>query len=108
MTSTLQQKIFADYWFRFDRYEIKGGYIRPAPGAKLSQYEPWRTFGAPKGKIGIKQPYEPLLALAKLLDPDPSDVGSVRAAENADHLILEWCSQNGLLGILLHRVEGVV
>src|SRR5690242_15503915 len=59
------QKIFSDKWYRFNRYEITGGYIRPAPAAKLELYEPWKLFRAPTGKEGIKQPYEPLLQLAK-------------------------------------------
>ena len=28
-------------WWRFSRYELRDGYIRPAPDAKLEEYAPW-------------------------------------------------------------------
>ena len=107
MTGALHRKIFADYWYRFDRYEIKGGYIRPSPGAKLSQYKPWDAFGPRKGQAGRSQPYQSLLQLAQEIDFDLAN-GTVRLAGNGEDRILEWCAQYGLLGLLLHRVEGVV
>jgi predicted RNA-binding Zn ribbon-like protein len=99
------QKIFADRWYRFNRYEIAEGYIRPAKDATIESYEPWKAFRAPAGKEGIKQPYEPLLQLAKKIDLDYS---TIRLQGEAEDHVLDWCSQYGLLGLLLHRVETVI
>src|ERR1051325_5303729 len=104
-TSTLQNPGFADVWYRFDHYEIAGDYIRPAPGATLSRYDPWQTFRNPAGKEGVRQPYHSLLQLPTFDDLEQPGL----RLENADQArILEWCSQFGLLGMLLHRVEVVV
>lgn len=96
---------FADRWYRFNRYEIKGDYIRPAAGAELISYEPWKIFRSPEGKEGIKQPYEPLLQLARNID---LDYDTVRLLEGGEDRILEWCAQHGALGLLLHQVETVI
>ena len=31
-------------WWRFSAYEIREGFIRPAPGAKLTVYDPWEEY----------------------------------------------------------------
>src|ERR1039457_6984167 len=108
MTSTLHNKIFADRWYRFDRYEIKGGYICPAPNAKLEPYEPWRNFRSLSGKEAIKQPYEPLLHLAQEIDLDYSAHWPGKLLRGGEEKVVEWCSQYGLLGTLLHRVETII
>ena len=33
-------------WYRFDRYEVRDGYIRPVPGAGGGEYDPWASFRA--------------------------------------------------------------
>jgi hypothetical protein len=108
MTSTIQRKIFADRWYRFDRYEIKGGYICPARGATLTPYEPWDNFLSLSGKAAIKQPYEPLLQLAQQIELDYSAPWPGRLKDDGEEKVLGWCSRYGLLGTLLHRVETVV
>ena len=104
-TNTLRRVLFGDRWFRFDQYEIKNGYIRPTADARLIEYEPWRAFRTPQGKESIKQPYQSLLQIAPLFEFDFSDKGSARLKAPGEERLLEWCSQYGLLGILLHRVE---
>jgi hypothetical protein len=99
------QRFFADRWYRFNRYEIKGDYIQPAADAVLTAYEPWQSFHAPEGKEGHKQPYEPLLQLARQID---LDYDNLRVRGKDEEPIVEWCAQHGLLGLLLHRVEAVI
>ena len=104
-TNTIQRVLFGDRWFRFDRYEITGGYIQPAPDAHLIEYQPWKGFDKPQGKESLKRPYLSLLELAPLLDFDFSEKRTTRLETPGEERLLEWCSQYGLLGILLHRVE---
>ena len=33
-------------WWRFDRYEFRDGYIRPAADAECTLYEPWDLYRA--------------------------------------------------------------
>ena len=30
-------------WWRFDRYSVRNGLIRPVEGASLERYNPWET-----------------------------------------------------------------
>jgi len=108
MTSTLQGKIFADRWFRFDSYEIKGGYIRPALNAKLVTYEPWQEFQAPTGKRAIKQPYESLLQLAQEIHLTYPSIRSIHLKPGGEEKVLAWCARFGLLGTFLNRVEKII
>ena len=103
-TSTLQENIFADRWFHFEAYEIKDDYIRPAANAKLIEFEPWKEFLAPHGKEAMRQPYHSLLELAPHLHFDRLG----RLEGDGEKRVVDWCAQNGLLGLLLHRVETVI
>ncbi|MDQ6671515.1 MAG: hypothetical protein M3069_12325, partial [Chloroflexota bacterium] len=31
-------------WWHFDRYEIRGGVLRPAPGTARRPYDPWARY----------------------------------------------------------------
>jgi hypothetical protein len=105
VTSTPTKGIFADRWYRFDRYQILDGYIRPAPNAELIPYEPWKDFRTLVGKEGIKQPYESLVHLVRKVEGDRSNARSIRLQGASEDCLLEWCSQHGLLGLLLSRIE---
>ena len=83
----------AGLWWRFDRYAIRRGIIGPAPGARLSLYDPWVDAYRDDR---ADPPYRALLDLAKPV-----------AGQNRNRAIESWCSQNGLLGILLQRVHVV-
>ncbi len=99
-------------WTRFDRYEIKDGYIRPAPGATLTRYYPWRAHLAARtepGKTAVEAPYRSLLALLQDLRLRP--VANARSSElmpESEASVLHWCSTYGLLGLLLHQTQMVV
>ena len=90
----------AGQWWRFTRYELKDGYIRPAPDATLSAYDLWS-----EPSPGADTAYE-LLANLVPRGWDAGDNGTVSPDTAA--AVLEWCEQYGLLGVLLQRVEKVV
>ena len=90
----------AGQWWKFTRYELKDGYIRPAPDATLSAYDPWS-----EPPPGADTAYASLANLVPR-ERDTSDNGTVSPHTAA--AVLAWCQQYGLLGVLLHRVEKIV
>lgn len=102
-----QPEPLAGLWWRFDSYEFRDGYIRPAKGARGSWYDPWRVYReARASRKDAPAPYQELLPLARSVrfrlfagtfEPEPEEVERV----------LEWCSRWGLLGVLLNRVHQV-
>jgi hypothetical protein len=91
-----------DVVFRFDKYEIVDGDIRPTPDAAMTQYWPWDDFHTPEGKEPRRQPYSALLDLmAAHRDEDLK-----RPSEGLKSAVLEWCSQYGLLGMALRQDKG--
>jgi CGNR zinc finger len=105
--------IVAGKWVRFDRYEVRDGYVRPAPGAQLEVYDPWAEYSAairPKGRQ--ERPYTDLLN-APFSDPlldDRSDAleAPKRLRGERERTLPNWCAKHGLLGILLQRANAVV
>lgn len=101
-------------WWRFSSYEIRDGCICPAEGAKLKWYDPWPTFQRTRGQTvgqapdGVQPAYRGLLKLVDHLEYFP---GQTRypdcLTQKSQTLILEWCQQNGLLGVLLSRWEAI-
>jgi hypothetical protein len=101
-------------WWRFSSYEIERGCIRPTAGAKLEWYDPWRGFGETRKLTigqspGASQPnYQSLLKLVRALEYRS---GARRypdcLAESSQTRILEWCSEHGLLGVLLTRWQSI-
>jgi len=92
------ENAFQDWWWKFDRYEIEAGYIKPAVGSALARYAPWSLYKSPHGKDPIQRPYHSLLGL----------VGQKAELDHdSETAILDWCSEYGLLGVLLHRSESV-
>ena len=87
-------------WWKFTRYELKDGYIRPAPDATLSAYDPWS-----EPPPGADTAYASLANLVPR-ERDTSDNGTVSPHTAA--AVLAWCQQYGLLGVLPQRVEKVV
>jgi hypothetical protein len=57
-------------WWKFDRYEIADGYIRPAAGAHLETYDPWEQHRKSGIDSSIRPPYEALLELLQVLGVD--------------------------------------
>lgn len=79
-------------WWRFSSYRLDRACIRPAIGAKLVQYDPWRFLGQKPS------PYTSLLQMHKSLRF--SFTGELDSRSSAN--LLSWCSEYGLLGILPH------
>jgi hypothetical protein len=115
-------KVAVGRWWRWTRYEIRDGYIRPAPGARLQVYDPWKVWleTRPLAKNSDQQklqetPYQALLTLLGELryrqpgdiplDFTPRELNLMLASLTADSekKILEWCARYGLLGVLPHR-----
>jgi hypothetical protein len=94
-------------WWRFTRYVIDDGWIRPAPGASLSDFDVWDSFWRrPEGHIA-EPPYAQLMTLVCRL-PCPGAEGWASQLEPAvEEELLSWCSEHGLLGTLLHIVRQV-
>jgi hypothetical protein len=102
-------------WWRFSEYELKGEYICPAPGSKLTLYDPWQPYRdsweydpdsatpwTEKRQQG--PPYVSLLALEEELTFTPD---STNLDKKSVDRILKWCSEFGLLGMLPQRVHMV-
>lgn len=93
--------LVAGGWARFNQYEVCDGYIRPVLGAQLLFYDPWEAYrSAPHGRGEADPPYQSLLRL----------VEGLRVAAAAQDLsrLADWCSQHGLLGVLLQRAQMAV
>jgi hypothetical protein len=118
--------IAVGHWWRWTRYEIRDGYIRPGSGARLKPYDPWAMWRStrPPAKSSNQRrsgetPYQSLLRLLGELqyrrpgdEPlafTPGEVDLVLApfTEDSEAKLLEWCARYGLLGLLLHRTVQV-
>jgi hypothetical protein len=89
----------AGRWWRFDKYEIRSGTIRPAVGAKLEVYDPWKVFLRSRTRGDERPP-----PYARFINLRQSLALGLSQSEAA---ILQWCSEFGLLGILLHETRSV-
>ena len=96
-------------WWHFDRYEIRGGALRPAPGAVLQSYDPWARYAQARSgwaSSGGKAPYELLLDLVWSLRLRPtSKRDAIQLEPESEQALLAWCSAHGLLGLLPHEAE---
>jgi len=101
------QEFFGDVWHRFDRYDYDNGHIFPAAGAKLEAYRPWDAFGPPKGKDSRLNPYHSLLDLIRDIEWY-NVIPPYKLPSGLIDKLLEWCSEHGLLGVLLHQLESMV
>jgi len=89
-------------WWRFDRYIIEDGAIRPAEGSRLSTYDPWADYEASRLHGGGQEaPYQTLLSLVQQLRFDATNTLTPESAS----LLCEWCSSYGLLGILTQEYD---
>lgn len=93
-------------WWRFDRYQIVKDRICPAPGAILTRFHPWDdVVGAASmsTQSSITTPYTKLFDVIRNVElvPTLSSGGEPdRLTEASAELVLNWCSQYGLLGLL--------
>ena len=106
--------VYQGNWWRFSKYELRDGDIRPAPKAELEVYDPWAAYHAswdydPDSATPFSEqrasapPYQSLLTLFHefrfdaMGEPDPESVEK----------LLAWCAEHGLLGILPQRTQMV-
>lgn len=110
MAYTQRHAVNVGRWWKFSRYKLRGGYICPAPGARLIQYDAW----APK-----RRPLESLLSLIRGMDyelqgtlvPSATGHGEVvmpTMSQSAVDDVLKWCAHYGLLGLLLQQTRAVI
>lgn len=101
----------AGLWWKFDRYDLKDGYIVPAKNARLTRYNPWNDYWDARDARtrDQQQPaYSSLLQLLTEIKTLPaSDTGRLEPNRDSRHAILEWCAQYGLLGLLHHVTQAV-
>ena len=92
-------------WYRFDEYVAENGYIRPAPGAKLERFDPWREFRLAEQREGLPAPYAQLIEISEAAELNRARFPALQTidAETAERLT-SWCRQHGLLGLGLHQV----
>lgn len=113
---------FKGEWRKWSRYDLADGIVIPAEDAELlPPYDPWKEFRANLGKYRtVKgQPYLPFLelgrnmrkvmrydtALAELENPsrflmDDLQEAPVPVPSEIEELILAWCNNHGLLGLV--------
>jgi hypothetical protein len=97
-------------WWRFTRYEVRGGAVRPAADAALPAYDPWAKYVQARsgwGSSGGKAPYESLLDLVWRLRLRPTAKKDQPAELEPNSLLalLAWCAEHGLLGLLPHEAQ---
>lgn len=86
-------------WWRFDRYQVVDGCIKPAPDAKLEEYDPYRP--------PVRRRYPELVSLAGYI-ADWAELQSPTGTEGVDYdelpadardALLDWVRCFGLLGL---------
>lgn len=92
-------------WWRHSRYEIRDGYIVPAKGAKLVEYDPWK-FHRKRGELlAITEP--PYLSLFKAVEPWEHGI-KAEDEPGTEQAILGWCNRFGLLGLLHQEAVRII
>src|SRR6267142_2242056 len=95
--------VVAGRWWRFTKYEIRDGYIRPAPGAELQPADPWVAYrDSRQGGTRQAPPYESLLGVLRNLSFQVSKTAEeterVELTPEGSRALLGWCETYGLLG----------
>jgi hypothetical protein len=103
-------------WWKFDKYEIRNGYIRPASDARLSEYDPWAKYDQSKRFKDVGPPYLDILKLntqigetfpfrlgGGIVELRPGDNRTIKLSPTVEAGLLAWCSHYGLLGVLPHE-----
>jgi hypothetical protein len=94
-------------WWRFSRYEVREGYIRPAAGASLNPIDAWdRYWQRPEGHTDFP-PYHQLGELVRDVPRDQDFTAPVPETDTLRKEVLAWCRQYGLLGLLPHTLLSV-
>jgi hypothetical protein len=101
-------------WWRFQRYELRDGIIRPVRGAKLAEYDPWKEFYDAQARYKDRlRPYTELVNLVSTLGEELAcqrlhGKSRMVLSRKVKKVLLDWCNRFGLLGVLLQRTFSVV
>jgi hypothetical protein len=98
----MSNRLWRGTWWKFDRYCIEGGYIQPAPDADLSVYDPWQDYDKTWSRRGAREDGLSKKANASIAPSYQAFLELFRDVkrQGAETRIIQWCSQNGLLGLL--------
>ena len=98
-TETWDWVVAGGCWWRFDRYRVKDGYLRPVAGARIETYRPWAQYTGTKIRGDEwRPPYADFVNLRE-------DLALPR--QDAEKQIATWCARYGLLGLGLHQFRTV-
>jgi hypothetical protein len=94
-------------WPRFSEYVVEGDYIRPAPGAEPEWYSVWDTYAPPARERQLEGAHLDLFcaldAIGTRAERDAM-IETGRLSRQAKDRLAQWCSQYGLLGLLLQKL----
>ncbi len=102
--------VSAGFWWRFDRYEIRDGYVRPTLGAALERFDPWIEYREARAGHGAqRRPFTDLLELVRdlVIGSAPDGDQILPLDPQGEERLSRWCGRYGLLGILPHRAHMV-
>jgi len=95
-------------WWRFSRYEVANGVVRPTADATAEEYDPWQVYLDSRqrhaSRIRVSPPYQDLLELWAEIRPRDTDGTFSRLDLRQEKRLLWWCRRNGLLGLWHHEV----
>lgn len=91
-------------WVRFEKYEIKDGYIQPTARAAARPFRRYHIYEAAQSMKTGRRLAIGLIELEQSLD---SKEGLDGFSSQDERLILDWCNEFGLLGLLTHQVDDV-
>lgn len=95
-------------WWRFSRYEIVNGVVRPTEDAYAEEYDPWQDYlenrrrGAGEGRVSA--PYQDLIGVWRDVRGHDVDGSYGDLGLKQKKRLLRWCRQHGLLGLWHHEV----
>jgi predicted nucleic acid-binding Zn ribbon protein len=101
-------------WFRFSRYDLRHGRIRPAHGSQMEIYRPWAEYESSRRLTLGTPPYMSLVNFVEeLFEPTTTGWGVIHLSTDYSHAvkndhvrkrIADWSSRHGLLGFLPQRL----
>ena len=103
-------------WWRAASYEVREGRVTPTKGAAITEFNPWaeykpviqKTVTNQDDKSSAPRPYLRLVDLIESLRSIDPEGDTLALDGESKERICEWCSENGLLGLLPHEVREAV
>ena len=99
---------FKSLWWKAERYELRGGCIAPVKGASMQPYDPWALVEEKRKAESGPRPLclsavDLCSKLKRRRDPLPRWPHVLE--RESEQLLIDWCNDYGLLGLLPHEVE---